>query len=76
MAENITNADGVRLLTPDEVAKRLKLSAHQVRWLIREDRIDGVVKRGRSFFVPESSLDTITYKPMGPKPAKKGRTKK
>lgn len=67
----ITNVDGVLLLTPSEAADKLGMSPHQVRWLIRNDRIDGVVKRGRDLFIPETSLDHIAYKTMGRPPAAK-----
>jgi len=61
----ITNASGARLLTPSEAAERLGMTPHQVRWLIRNDRIDGVVQSGRSFFIPETSLGSIRYETMG-----------
>ena len=61
----IRNEQGERLLTPNEASERLGLTPHQVRWLIRNHRIEGVVKRGRDFFIPETSLKNVLYHKTG-----------
>jgi Helix-turn-helix domain len=61
----IRNEQGVLLLTPNEASERLNLTPHQVRWLIRNHRIEGVVKRGRDFFIPETSLKNVVYLKTG-----------
>ena len=68
---NITNEQGERLLTVNEVADELGLGAHRVREFVRAGRLVGVVKLGRDWMIPESSLDAVRERKTG-RPRKEG----
>jgi predicted DNA-binding transcriptional regulator AlpA len=73
------NADGVELLTVDEVMAKTGLSRQQVCNLARQGRIEGAERLGQVWLVPKSSIPELlkerkpTGRPRG-RPSKKKTT--
>lgn len=57
-----------KMLTTDEAAARLKVTADRVRMLCRQRRIPGARRIGRTWFVPDDF--SVTYSPPGRPPQK------
>jgi hypothetical protein len=52
-------------VSADEIAKRWDISLRQVQYLCRNERIDGVIRFGKSWAIPENA----------PKPTRTGKEK-
>jgi len=64
----------VKLLTSAEAGARLGISACQMRKLCKAGRVDGAVKYGRDWVIPESALALVTRR-VGGWPAGRSRKK-